>query len=158
MTTPEICIFDPKSKYSTGIYGFVVPGLDPGVLVCQFGGQTLDELKSQGLVSPEAFLCPWEEAQRLSQGLARQRYCTGPSRVTKERWQDMLEVMFPARWEQFEGGEMFMVPECITGTFYTFGVRIGEDHFLVTEDCTISGERLIKLCKECAGSAKEAEQ
>lgn len=157
MTASEVCCFDPKSKYSTGIYSFMVPGPDPDVLVCQFGKQTLDELKSQGLVSPEAFLCPWEEAQRLSQGFARQRYCTGPSRVTRERWQDMLEVMFPARWDQLAGGEIFMVPECITGNLYTFGVRIGGDYFLINEDCTISGRRLIELCREYSGSAKEVE-
>ena len=68
---PEICIFDPSSKYGTGIYSFMVPGSRPEALVCQFGGETLEELRSQGKVSPEAFLCPWEEAEAHSLGLLR---------------------------------------------------------------------------------------
>ena len=142
---PETCIFDPNSKYGTGVYSFVKPDRTPEILVCQYGGETLDELKAQGKVSPEALLCPWEEAQRLSDDLARQRYCKGPSRVTKERWWEMLEVLFPARWEQLEGAEIFMMPECITSTLYTFGVRIGEDYFSINEDQDIPAERLVAM-------------
>ena len=144
----ETCIFDPSSKYGTGIYSFMKLDRTPEVPVCQYGGETLDELKSQGKVSPEAFVCPWEEASRLTNDLARQRYCKGPSRVTKERWWELLEVLFPARWEQLEGAEIFMMPECITSTLYTFGVRIGEDYFSVNEDCNIPAERLVAMCRE----------
>ena len=146
----ETCIFDPSSKYGTGIYSFMRPALDrtPEVLVCQYGGETLDELKSQGKVSPEAFVCPWEEALRLTNDLARQRYCKGPSRVTKERWWELLEVLYPERWEHLEGAEIFMMPECLTGNLYLFGVRIGEDYFSVNEDCNIPAERLVAMCRE----------
>ncbi len=145
---PEICIFDPKPRCGVGIYSFMVPGPNPDVLVCRYGGETLDELKSQGKVSPEAFECPWEEASRLANDLARQRYCKGPSRVTKERWWELLEVLFPARWEQLEGAEIFMMPECITSTLYTFGVRIGEDYFTINEDQDIPAEKLVAMCRE----------
>jgi hypothetical protein len=145
---PETCIFDPNSKYGTGIYSFMVPGPNPEVLVCAYGGETLEELKSQGKVSPEAFVCPWEEASGLSDDLARQKVCNGPSRVTKERWWELLEVLYPARWEQLEGSEVFMVPECITSTIYTFGVRIGEDYFSINEDQDIPAERLVAMCRE----------
>ena len=145
---PETCIFDPNTELGTGIYSFMIEGSTPGVLVCRWGGETLGELRSQGKVSPEAFLCPWEEAQRLSADLARQRYCKGPSRISKERWWDMLEVLYPARWEHLEGSEIFMMPECITSSLYTFGVRIGEDYFSINEDCSISAEKLIQLCQE----------
>ena len=145
----ETCIFDPNSKY-TGVYSFVKPARTPEVLVCQYGGPTLEELKAEGKVSPEAFLCPWEEALRLSNDLARQKECNGPSRVTKERWWELLEVLFPARWEQLEGAEIFMMPECITSTLYTFGVRIGEDYFSINEDQDIPAERLVAMCSEFA--------
>jgi hypothetical protein len=152
MTIPETCIFDPNSKYGIGIYSFVVPDRTPEVLVCMYGGQTLEELKAQGKVSPEAFVCPWEEASRLSEDLVRQKYCKGPSRVTEERWWELLEVLFPARWEHFEGAEIFMMPECITSTFYIFGVRIGEDYFSITEDKDIPVEKLVAMCSEFASS------
>lgn len=112
----------------------------------------MEELKAEGKVSPEAFLCPWEEAFRLSNDLARQKECNGPSRVTKERWWELLEVLFPARWEQLEGAEIFMMPECITSTLYTFGVRIGEDYFSINEDQDIPAERLVAMCREVASS------
>ena len=145
---PETCIFDPNSKYGTGIYSFMKLDRTPEVLVCQYGGETLDELKAQGKVSPEAYVCPWEEASRLTNDLARQRYCKGPSRVTKERWWELLEVLYPARWEHVAGSEVFMMPECITGTLYIFGVRIGEDYFSITEDRNIPATKLIEACME----------
>jgi hypothetical protein len=151
----EPCIFDPNSKYGTGIYSFAKPDRTPEVLVCMYGGQTLEELKAEGKVSPEAFICPWEEAYRLSNDLARQRYCEGPSRVTEERWWELLEVLFPARWEHFEGAEIFMMPECITGSLYTFGVRIGEDYFSINEDQDIPAAKLVEMCREFASLSCE---
>lgn len=153
MAQLETCIFDPKPKaHSTGIYTFMVPGPTQGELVCQFGGETLEELKAQGKVSPEAFLCPWEEASAHSRDLARERLCKGPQRVTEQRWWELLELLFPARWEQQVGGnsdhEVFMVPECITSTLYTFGVRIGEEYFTITEDYDIPASKLIEACME----------
>lgn len=144
---PEICIFDPSSKYGNGIYSFMVPGSNSGALVCEFGGETMEELKSQGRVSPEAFLCPWKEAEAHSLGLARQRYCKGPEKVSRERWWELLEVMPPARWRLLAGGEIFMVPEPIASDLYRFGVRIGEEHFSIVEDRDIEDNRLIDLCK-----------
>lgn len=144
---PEICIFDPNSKYGTGIYAFMAPGSSPEVLVCQFGGETLDELKSKGTVSPEAFLCPWEEAEAHSLGLARQRYCKGPERISRERWWELLEVMPPARWRSLPGGEIFMVAEPIASNLYRFGIRIGEEYFSIVEDCYIEDDKLIDFCK-----------
>ena len=163
----ETCIFDPNTKLGTGVYTFVKPARTPEVLVCQYGGETLEELKAQGKVSPEAFVCSWDEAYRLSCDLARQRLCKGPSRVTKERWWEMLEALYPARWEHIPGGgsslqinegaEIFMMPECITSTLYTFGVRIGEDYFSVNEDCSISAAKLVEMCREFADSSREAQ-
>lgn len=145
----EICIFDPKSS-GTGIYSFMRPGPNPEVLVCQFGGETLEELKAMGRVSPEAFLCPWEEAETRSRGLARERHCKGPERVSCARWWEMLEVLFPGRWEHLGDCEVFMVPEMITSNIYCFGVRIRQDYFLVNEDVGIASSKLIEMCKEVA--------
>lgn len=114
----------------------------------------MEELKAQGKVSPEAFVCPWEEASAHSRDLARSRHCHGPQRVTRERWWELLEVLYPARWEMQVGGnkehEVFMMPECITSSLYTFGVRIGEAYFTINEDYDVSASRLIELCKEAA--------
>lgn len=145
----EMVIFDPNSKW-TGIYTFMV---STGVTsVCRWSGETLEELKASGEVSPEAFLCPWDEAEKLSALLMRERLCKGPQRVTRERWWELLEILFPARWEQHVGDnsehEIFMVPESIASTLYTFGVRIGEEYFTITEDCDIPAYRLIEACME----------
>lgn len=143
----DLCVFDPSVELGTGIYAFMIPGSNSGAPVAQFGGETLEELKSQGRVSPEAFLCPWEEAEAHSLGLTRQRHCKGPERVSRERWWELLEVMPPARWRLLPGGEIFMVPEPIASDLYRFGVRIGEEYFSIVEDCNIEDSRLIDLCK-----------
>ncbi len=149
-----LCIFDPKpEEYGTGVYTSLVPSSDdPTVMVCCYEGHTLEALKAQGKVSQGAFQCSWEEAGGYARDLARQRLCKGPQRVTRERWWELLEVLFPARWEQQVGGnsdhEIFMVPECITSTLYTFGVRIGEEYFTITEDYDIPASKLIEACME----------
>ena len=144
---PRTCLFDPSAKVGSGVYTFMVPSACPDVLVCRFQGHTVEELKSQGRVSPEAFLCPWEEAEAHSLGLARQRYCKGPEKVSCERWWELLEVMPPARWRSLPDGEIFMVAEPIASDLYRFGVRIGEEYFSIVEDCNIEDSRLIDLCK-----------
>jgi|688.fasta_scaffold165800_5 hypothetical protein len=147
----SLYVFDPEpvKEYSMGIYTQMKPSVgNPEVYVCIYTGQTLEALVSEGKVSPEAFLCPLEEAAAKSRDLARQRLCKGPQRVTRERWWELLEVLFPARWENTPEGEIFMVPECITSCLYTFGVRIGEDYFSITEDCDIEAAKLIAMCKE----------
>lgn len=149
MNLPETCIFDPGAKIGTGIYSFMVQPPGGGPLVCSFGGETLEQLQQEGKVSPLALLCPWEEAEARSRDLARSRYCSGPQRVSREQWWELLEILFPARWEQLDGDcEVFMMPECITSDLYTFGVRIGEDYFSITESCGKTSRELIALCRE----------
>lgn len=142
----EYCIFDPSAKVGTGIFDFMRPAED-GSLVTLVRGLTLEALKASGQVSPEASVCPWEEAAALSRCRARQRLCQGPQRVTRERWLESFEVLFPARWEQAEDYEVFMVPECITDSIYCFGVRIDEDYFLINEEALTPAKVLVQQCK-----------
>jgi hypothetical protein len=144
--TTELFLFDPNSKWS-GIYSNM--HLDnTGRWRTAFGGETLEELIAESKVSPEAVLLPWREAEARSSELARQRLCKGPQRVSRERWWELLEVLYPARWEATSEFEVFMVPECIAADLYTFGVRINEDYFCITESCNIDTSDLVQQCLE----------
>lgn len=148
--TAELWLFDPKpvSQFSTGIYSNMKLD-ETGRWRSPYGGQTLEDLISESKVSPEAVLIPWEEAEAKSLDLARQKLCKGPQRITEQRWWELLEVLYPARWEHLPDGEVFMMPECITSYLYTFGVRVGSDYFAITEDCRIKTADLIQQCKDC---------
>lgn len=151
--TTELFLFDPNAKRSNGIYSSM--HLDStGRWRSAFGGQTLEDLIKGQRVSPEAVLLPWEEVERRSLELARQRLCKGPQRITEARWWELLEVLYPARWEQTPEAEVFMVPECVTIDLYTFGVRINEDYFSIIESCDIATSELIQQCKACMEVAK----
>ena len=146
-SVPELFLFDPSGKWSNGIYANM--RLDStGRWRTAFGGQTLEDLIQAQKVSPEAVLLPWEEAEARSLDLARQRLCKGPQRISRERWWELLEVLYPARWQRTSEFEVFMVPECITIDLYTFGVRINEDYFCITESCNIDTSDLVQQCLE----------
>jgi hypothetical protein len=73
----RLYVFDPKpvTPYSYGLYTEMRPSAgNPEVYVCIYTGWTLEALISEGKVSPEAFLCPLEEAVGRSRDLARQRH------------------------------------------------------------------------------------
>jgi hypothetical protein len=144
----ELFVFDPNSKWSNGIYTNMYLDAE-GQFRCTYGHQTLEELIAESKVSPEAVLLPWKEAEARSLELARQRLCKGPQRISRERWWELLEMLYPARWEATSNSEVFMVPECITIDLYTFGVRINEDYFSITESCEIATSDLVQQCKAC---------
>lgn len=79
---------------------------------------------------------------------ARSRLCRGPQKVSKARWFELLEVLFPARWETRENCEVFTVPELHAGNIYLHGVRIDDNYFTINEDYDVSVEDLIRVCRE----------
>lgn len=147
----RICLFDPNTSIGTGIATFMVPSAcHNGELACHYSGKTLAELQAAGEVSDLAFVCSFAEALKYSKELTRKRYCKGPRRITKEEFWDLLEVLYPSRWEKYDNSEAFTMPEAIAGDLHAHGVRIGEEYFSIVESDDVPLEQIIKLCKEAA--------
>lgn len=143
----NLAVFDPLGVGS-GIHCLMVNV--NGKLVSEFGGDTLEDLKAKARVSPEAVVCPLEEALDKAEALVRERLCGSPQRLSYEQWAAwmvMLECLPPNRWDTLGDAEAFMVPEPVSGTIYTYGVRINKDYFSINEDAGKSLAGVIALCK-----------
>lgn len=135
-------VWDP----ATGrVYTLLVP--DPsGGLVCAFSRETFAQALTTGRISKDARILPQDEAFALMAAADRSRYCRGPETITAERFDEMLNMLPPAKWQHSPGAESFMIPEAIAGSLHTFGVRIGSDFYAITEDCRISHADLVAAC------------
>jgi hypothetical protein len=87
-----------------------------------------------------------EAAERQAQA-DRQRYCTGPQRVTDERAEEMLNVLPPYRWANHGSFEVFAMGEPLCGDLVTWFVRVGRQWFELNESSTIPADRLMSLCQ-----------
>lgn len=129
------------------VYTFLFPDAG-GVLRSAYGNETIDELRSSGHVSPEAVVLPFEEAYTLQEGADRARYCTGPQRIDRNRWDELLNVLPPCHWIRSEACESFHISEALTGNLYTHCVRVGDAYFTLIEDRGTSHSDLVRMCSE----------
>jgi hypothetical protein len=141
-TTPSV--WDP----ATGrIYTFLFPDAS-GVLRSAYGNETIEELRAAGSISPEAVVMPFLDAYTLQESSDRARYCTGPQRIDRERWDELLNVLPPCRWARGAGSESFHISEALTGNLYTHCVRIGDNYFTLNEERGTSHSDLVRMCSE----------
>ena len=142
------CVFDPGTS-SIATTMRLRSTLDPQYVgpdewICVYGRKTLQEMIDAREVSPAAVMVSFDEAMKLHDEAMRKIYCTGPKEISKERWWELLEVLPPERWERIGDAEIFMMPECIASTIYTFGVRIRERYFSINECRFKSNSEILK--------------
>lgn len=113
---------------------------------CIYSGKTIDEMVNDNTISNDYVVCDFKSLVYLCRERARKLYCKGASEITAERFHELLNVLPPMRWESFPGGELFMVPECISGSIYQFCVRIGERYYTINESCDAKTDDLIRAC------------
>jgi hypothetical protein len=85
------------------------------------------------------------EALELQQQSDRERHCTGPSPISKERWWEALECLPPENWTSFTGCESFRMSERMTGSIAIFYVRIGDSHWEICEDEDTTHRQLVEM-------------
>ena len=143
-TTPSV--WDPAVGR---VYTFLFPDAY-GVLRSAYGNETIDEMRSAGHISPEAVVLPFEEAYSLQAGADRARYCTGPERIDRERWDELLDVLPPCRWIRRDTTESFHISEALTGNLYRHCVRVGDCYFTLIEDRNTPHIELVRLCVDAS--------
>lgn len=75
---------------------------------------------------------------------------TPPAPITAERWDDMLNVLPPARWHHCYGVELFHVIERITGDLVTWYAKIGDQHFEMNNRVGAKSEDLALAVRKAA--------
>jgi hypothetical protein len=121
-----------------------------------WGGETLEELQAQGQVSQQAYALPTIEALDLQIESDRQRYCTGPHRISQERYEEALNCLPPERWIRGVGYASFRMSERITGTIATFYVRVGDSFYELNEHEDTSHGELFQACMAFDAPAESA--
>jgi hypothetical protein len=140
--TPSV--WDP----ATGrIYTFLFPDAT-GTPRSAYGNETFEELRAAGSISPEAVILPFVDAYARQEAADRARYCTGPQRIDRERWDELLNVLPPCHWVRCDSTESFHISEAITGNLYTHCVRIGDKYFTLVEERPTRHSDLVRMCLE----------
>ena len=89
-------------------------------------GSGADYLKQE----PHLLLLPFCEALKLKEEAEAKRYEKGKAQeITKERFWEMLEVLPPEKWTNWSTNESFRLSECLSGTLYSFFVRVHDGDF-----------------------------
>ena len=121
-----------------------------------WGGETLEEMRAQGRISDQAYALPTIEALELEEQSQRQRYCTGPRRITQERYEELLNCLPPERWIRGVGYGSFRLSERLTGAIATFCVRIGDSFYSLNEHEDTSHGELMQACMAFDAPAESA--
>jgi len=144
ITDATLTVCNPSGRYSY-VYGFLN---EEGR--CIYGKKTLEELKAFGEVGPDAFVVPWGEAWPLEKAWQRERYCTGPARITAEAFDDALNCLPPQGWVNTGSHESFKMSEMLTGDLTACYVRLGQSHWVLNESVFTSHDELIEQVIEAA--------
>lgn len=128
---------------------FYVPGstnlvsvavLRDGVYRCQYGNEDIAELQGR---YPGVELMPFGDAFRQIEAAQTKAYCHAPVEESAEDFDEMLNVLPPAKWLRGKDSEAFFVPEALSGTLYTWHVRIGSRYWCLNRDGSRSPESII---------------
>jgi hypothetical protein len=131
-------VFDEKTQR---IYTVLITD-ENGVQRCAYSRLTVQEMLNQGYISSDYRIVSAEEGMALQDAAYRKQYCKGISEISKSRYWELLELLFPADWRVSKRFESFRVPECIAGDLYTWCAKLkinGKDrYFTCVESSTMT--------------------
>lgn len=134
---------------------FYVPGkanlvsvavLRDGVYRCQYGNEDTAQLQAR---YPGVALVPFGDAWRQIESAQTKAYCHAPVEESAEAFDEMLNVLPPAKWLRGKDSEAFFVPEPLCGSIHEWHVRIGSRYWTLNRDGSRSPESIVS---EVAGS------
>ena len=138
-------------------HGWIVTVLDTEGR-CIYCGKTAEEYMQQYHQGEHYEVLTLIEAIGLQRAYNRNKYVKPPVRITEERWDELLNVLPPARWTAHK----FFVSECITDDLYTCCFRIrqpdGSWHYYeMVESISCNEEQIWQRIRtaESAGLVKD---
>jgi hypothetical protein len=114
--------------------------------VCMFTGKTVEQMQQESAEQLEVM--PFIQALELSSAADRARYCTGPKRITQERYEEMLNVLPPENWQRGVGYSCFRLSERLCGAIASFFVRIGDSYYQINENENTDPGVLFRACMD----------
>jgi len=119
MTEPKTVIFCTKTNH---VIDTVPDGSEDDAKV------RLHELTPK--YGPDLILLPPGEAFRRYED----SFKSGPEKITKERFREMLEILPPVAWHDTSDGESFKMMERTAGSVTAIFVRLGDRYFTFSDD------------------------
>jgi hypothetical protein len=113
--------------------------------LCQYTGKTLEEMQEENKPA-QLEVMTFLEALEATQAASRARYCTGPKRISKEHYEEMLNVLPPENWTRGVGYSSFRLSERLSGSIASFFIRIGDSYYQVNEEEDTDMGELFKAC------------
>lgn len=124
-----------------------------GRLCCT--GETVEEYKAK--LSPEraarAVVLTWDEVMPRIQAAEDARYIKPWAEITLERWDDLLNVLPPEKWQTVQGVNLFRLMERTAGNITLHVARLGDRCFAAERRTTSD---YAALAAEVAEAAKAA--
>lgn len=112
-----------------------------------YGKETLDQVKIR---YPDAEMISIDEAITRTDAAFRHP----PTRVTRERYLQMLEVLPPVDWRGIGStAESFKLSERTCGNITAIFCRIGESYWELQDDITLPHAEIVARVRAAAGAA-----
>lgn len=121
--------------------------------------QAIDYLKADGKsrmftgkLTDEAFKAAYPDAILMGEERAIKLKAEGDKlpakRITRVRFWELLEVMYPEAWIQRGQTESFGLVEHWSGNVTTICCRIGDDYFEMRDDIRLSHDAIVRLARK----------
>ena len=114
--------------------------------VCMYSGQTVEEMQHDS--GEELEVMPFIRALELNSAASRARYCRGAERISKEQYEEMLNVLPPENWQRGVGYGCFRLSERLDGAIASFFLRIGDSYYQINEHEDTNPGDLFRACME----------
>ena len=139
---------------------FYVPGkthllsiatLQNGEYRCAYYRRTLAELRAE--TGEDVQLMSLDDAGRMIDDAQTRVYCRAPVEESREQFDDMLNVLPPAKWQRCSAtdSEAFFVPEPLCADIYGWHVRIGERYWCLNRSGTRTPDSIISEVATATG-------
>ena len=73
---------------------------------------------------------------------------TPPKEITRARFWELLEAMYPADWQHRKNSESFRMTECQIGDLYTWCARVGDRYYEMIAPRKTTHGQIMKLIKK----------
>lgn len=116
-------------------------------------GRTLEEVQA---ADPGAQLLDFAVASPMLDAAERAAFVRPPTRITAERFEEVLNVLPPVRWVRAGHEESFLMSEREAGSLTGIFCRIGEAFYNLTDECTLKHAEIVARCRASEGGAPPA--
>ena len=109
-----------------------------------YSGETLEEIRKR---HPKVELVDYDKACELIKTTIQAKYVHGPIEITKERFEEMLNVLPPVAWKHGYDGQSFKMMERTIDNITSIFCEVGGRYFELSDDIHKTHEWIVAQCR-----------